>query len=195
MNLEAVNKNLEGEVKNLKLKLDESIGNSLRFQNEIRQLSSSNQELQAKNTELSIKINNSLEKIKRTELKVNEIRNVRNDVHYFEFYDTLVSNLEELFECPLSMADLTSPMILPSGRTIQEDNLDELIRRNSLDPFNKNLRVQHKIVNRFVFDVKDVIDNSQKKVKEEAMKRRAAEEAKIRAQQNSKSVGIQANIL
>ena len=50
-------------------------------------------------------------------------------------------------------------------------------------------------MNRFVFNVKEVIDNSQQKVAAEVRKRREAEQAKIRAQQNSKSVEIQADIL
>ena len=50
-------------------------------------------------------------------------------------------------------------------------------------------------MNRFVFNVKEVIDNSQQKVAVEVRKRREAEQAKIRAQQNSKSVEIQADIL
>ena len=93
------------------------------------------------------------------------------------------------------MAELTTPTILPSGNTIQENYFDDLIRRRSLDPFNKNLRVQLKIVNRFVLNVKEVLDNSQQKVAIEVDKRREAEQAKIRAQQNSKSVEIQADIL
>ena len=64
-----------------------------------------------------------------------------------------------------------------------------------MDPFNRNLRVQHKIVNRFVLNVKEVIDNSQQKVAVEVRKRREAEQAKIRAQQSSKDVEIQADIL
>ena len=49
-------------------------------------------------------------------------------------------------------------------------------------------------MNRFVFNVKEVIDNSQQKVAAEVRKRREAEQAKIRAQQNSKSVEIQTDI-
>ena len=55
------------------------------------------------------------------------------------------------------MVEMTKPHILPSGNTINEDTLDELIRRGCLDPFNKNFRVQQKIVNRFASDVKEII--------------------------------------
>ena len=187
--------NLENDIKNLKLLLNESNANSTKYQNEKELLANNVREKTFENVRLMTKNHNSNLKIMMLEDKIVEIRNTRKDVHYFEFYDTLAFSLKELFECPLSMAELTSPMILLSGNTIQEDYCDELIKRNSLDPFNKNLRVQHKIVNRFVLDVKEVLDKSQQKVATEVDKRREAEQAKIRAQQNSKSVEIQADIL
>ena len=49
-------------------------------------------------------------------------------------------------------------------------------------------------MNRFALNVKEVIDNSQQKVVAEVKKRREAEQAKIIAQQNSKSVEIQTDI-
>ena len=64
-----------------------------------------------------------------------------------------------------------------------------------MDPYNENLKVQHKIVNRFVLDVNEILEKSQQKVAAEVEKRKEAEETKIRAQQNSKNVEVQANIL
>ena len=96
-------------------------------------------------------------KIKQLEDKVVEVRNTRDDVHYFEFYDSLISDLKELFYWPLAMVDLTKPHILPSGNTINEDTLDELIRRGSFDPYNKNFIVQQRIVNRFASHVQEII--------------------------------------
>ena len=102
-------------------------------------------------------VQNSKIKIKQLEDKIVEIRNTRDDVHYFEFYDSLISDLKEQFDWPLTLVEMTKPHILPSGITINEDTLDELIRRGSFDPFNKNFRVQQKIVNRFVSDVQEIV--------------------------------------
>ena len=96
-------------------------------------------------------------KIKQLKDKVFEIRNARNDVHYFEFYYSLISDLKGQLYWPLTMVEMTKPHILPSGNTINEDTLDELIRRRCFDPFNKNFRVQQKIVNRFASDVQEII--------------------------------------
>ena len=186
--LQNKNRELENEVKNVKLRFEENyqVCNNLRGR-----LERSEFDLKL----LKEKEHNFHLKIRRLENRAIEIRNTRRDVHYFEFYDTLVSNIKALFEWPLSMTDLTKPCILPSGNTIQEDCLEELINRRSLDPFNKNLRVQQKIVNRFATEVRDAISKSERTVSNEVDKRRAAEEAKLQAQQNSKSVEIQADLL
>ena len=186
--LQNKNRELENEVKNAKLRFEENyqVCNNLRGR-----LERSEFDLKL----LKEKEHNFHLKIRRLENRAIEIRNTRRDVHYFEFYDTLVSDIMALFEWPLSMTDLTKPCILPSGNTIQEDYFDELIKRKSLDPFNKNLRVQQKIVNRFATEVRDAINKSEIAVGKEVEKRRAAERAKLQAQQNSKSVEIQADLL
>ena len=167
---------------------------SSKYKSEINQLNNEKQELQKENDLLKTKIKQSLAKSEKLNLKIDEIRSARSDVHYFEFYDKLVEGLKDLIECPLSLVDITSPIILPSGNTVQENKFNELVARNCLDPFDETLAVRHKIVNRFMIKVKEEIKKSQNNVIKESEKRRAAEEAKIRAQQNSKSVEIQVDI-
>ena len=126
--LKQSNTSLENKVRaltvsenNMRLRLDESVAKYTQCREEKAQLMASLQEIRSECNLLKSKNDMSILKMKTLEEKVIQIRNTRNDVHYFEFYDGLVSNLKELFECPLSMADLTSPMILPSGNTIQEN--------------------------------------------------------------------------
>ena len=195
LSLKNKNKDLENELKSMKMLLKESEEN----------LKSCKKKVEDKNNEVKDRddtinylqgyIHNYTIKVQKLENRAVDIRSTRNDVHYFEFYDSLLFDIKNLFDCPLSMVDLTKPCILPSGNTIQEDYLDELIKRKSLDPFNKNLRVQQKIVNRFATEVRDAINKSEIAVGKEVEKRRAAERAKLQAQQNSKSVEIQADLL
>ena len=109
--------------------------------------------------------NNVIENYWRSDQKCNSVR--IND-KYCEYYKSLISKLKELFQCPLSLDHLYNPMILPSGFTINESYLNRLI--NCKDPYNMNLIVSNKIVNRFANDVKDIIDKSEKSVFEDEIK-------------------------
>ena len=148
---------MENQIKSIQLVLNEKDETTRKYKkmitdaNAILKTSETNNELLQRNMQ-NYKI-----KIKKLKDKVVEIRNTRNDVHYFEFYDSLISDLKEQFDWPLTLVEMTKPHILPSGITINEDTLDELIRRGSFDPFNKNFRVQQKIVNRFASCVQEII--------------------------------------
>ena len=106
---------------NMRLRLDESVAKYTQCREEMVQLMVSLQEIRFERNLINNKNEMSILKIKMLKERVIQIRNTRNDVHYFEFYDALISNLKELLECPLSSDVLTSPMILPSGNTIQEN--------------------------------------------------------------------------
>ena len=118
-----------------------------------------------------------------------EIRRIKKDVNYFEFYDSFYSDIKALFDWPLTMAEMTKPCILPSGITIQEDCWDELIKRKCKDPYNKDLKIKQKIVNRFAIEVREIIDKSEKFVANEVAKCQFYEE------RNSKEIEIQTDML
>ena len=62
----------------------------------------------------------------------------------------------------MSLDRLKNPIILPSGYTINEDFFDKLV--DSKDPFNKDFVVKHKIHNRFVNEVKEIVKDSEDKL-------------------------------
>ena len=68
----------------------------------------------------------------------------------------------------MSLDQLDNPTILPSGFTINESYFDKLINRR--DPYNKNLTVKCKIVNRFAKEVKEIIEGFKKLVAEDEQK-------------------------
>ena len=75
-----------------------------------------------------------------------------------------------MYECPLSLSQLTAPVILPSGITIQDSFFDELVKNNNIDPYNKNLRIRQRIVNRFAKNVMEIINEIEKEVVDEGLK-------------------------
>ena len=77
------------------------------------------QKLIIDNGSLNSRLKNSSSQMKLLQEKVEQIKSSRR--YGNNFYSDLVDNLNQLFECPLSMAELTSPTILPSGITVQED--------------------------------------------------------------------------
>ena len=84
---------------------------------------------------------------------------------YKDNYCDLIYQLKELFECPLSLDRLVDPVILPSGKTINESCFNQLV--DSRDPFNKEVIVKHKIHNRFANEVKEIIEGSEKQMLEQ----------------------------
>lgn len=100
----------------------------------------------------------------RFKKEIEAFQQSRSDVQYFKHYSSLVFRLKELYECPISCSNLTSPIILPSGITIQDSFFDELVKHNTVDPYNKNLRIRQRIVNRFAERVKEVIEGIEKEV-------------------------------
>ena len=127
------------------------------------------QKLAIDNTNLEFRLKYASVQLQRQEDLVEEV--VRSAKFGNRFYSDLVNNLKKLFECPLSLVELTSPIILPSGVTIQEDCLSLLLKRGNTDPYDKDLKVNDKIVNKFALNVREVIEDSQKKVSAEQDKK------------------------
>ena len=95
-------------------------------------------------------------------------KNENNQNFYANAYNELISKLNELFQCPLSLDQIVIPVILPSGITITEGFFDVLKNRN--DPYDKNMKITGKIFNRFARDVMDIVKNSKDAVFEEIKK-------------------------
>ena len=113
----------------------------------------------------------------------------------FKFYDSLISDIKELFYWPLSMVEMDKPWILPSGISIHEEYWDKLENSQSRDPYNKNLKVKQKIINRFAIEVKEIIQQSEKSLENEFELRESAERGKLNSWLNTKSVEIQTYFL
>ena len=69
----------------------------------------------------------------------------------------VLGKLQELLECPISMEKIRTPLILPSGNTVDEESFNKLVNKN--DPFNKNFKVKEKTINRFAKQVIEIIDS------------------------------------
>ena len=93
---------------------------------------------------------------------------------------------------PLSCAKLTSPIILPSGNTIQEEFFDKFLVHNNVDPYNKNLRIKQKIKNRFVANVMEIVEEIEKSVENEEY--RASCELNGNGIHSTKDVSMQADL-
>ena len=70
--------------------------------------------------------------------------------------DEVIKKINRLLECPISFTFLESPVIIPSGNTIDESAFNRLIKK--ADPFNRKLKISDKIVNRFAVDVKEILN-------------------------------------
>ena len=185
--LQNKNKDFENEVREIKFLLEES-------HHAYNNLKAKFERVESNYKLIWGKEQNYQARLQQWERKITWLKKIKKDVPYFELYDSLLSEIKELFDWPLSMVDLTKPCILPSGNTIQEECWDELKKRNSYDPYNKEIRLNLKIINRFALEVRNIIDNSYRKIDYEDDRRKAAERAKLEAQQNSKSIDIQVNL-
>ena len=84
---------LENQIKSIQLILNENDEATRKYKKMIIDTNSNLKTSEANNEILKRNVQNSKVKIKQLEDKVVEIRNTRNDVHYFEFYDSLISDL------------------------------------------------------------------------------------------------------
>jgi len=105
-------------------------------------------------------------------------------VPYFEYYEELVASINDLYECPISLTEISSLVVLPSGITIDEEAADQLIRAKKADPFNRQ-NIDNKIVNRFAISVREITDKVEALVAENVHEREQALEAKRRIQETA----------
>lgn len=72
-------------------------------------------------------------------------------------YKILKEELCSLFECPITFEEISTPVILPSGHTVEKSTMDKLIDNSSKDPFSNTEKCTQIIVNRFALKVKEIL--------------------------------------
>lgn len=70
----------------------------------------------------------------------------------------LEEDLTNLFECPITLCEIESPAILPSGHTIEKSFMEELIKNDHKDPFDNRTEVNYVVTNRFAIKVKEELN-------------------------------------
>ena len=74
----------------------------------------------------------------------------------------MIEKINDLLVCPQSSVKIGTPIILPSGFTVDQLVADKLIEKKRKDPFDSNLKVKSKTVNRFAVRVKEIISEFEK---------------------------------
>jgi hypothetical protein len=78
----------------------------------------------------------------------------------------VIQKLESELYCPLSLDKLRTPVILPSGHTIEKQFLLRLIDDEKPDPYDKTKAVKDIIVNRFAVNIQSTMKYIINKLKE-----------------------------
>ncbi|CAI2361623.1 unnamed protein product [Moneuplotes crassus] len=73
--------------------------------------------------------------------------------------------IENILECPLTRDRIKTPMILPSGNTIDKSFMDYLVPARKPDPFDKTKICDRRIHNLFVSNVIDIMDEVHEYIK------------------------------
>ena len=74
----------------------------------------------------------------------------------------IIEKINDLLVCPQSSVKIGTPIILPSGFTVDQLVADKLIEKKRKDPFDSNLKIKSKTVNRFAVRVKEIISEFEK---------------------------------
>ena len=74
----------------------------------------------------------------------------------------IIEKINDLLVCPQSSVKIGTPIILPSGFTVDQLVADKLIEKKRKDPFDSNLKIKSKTVNRFAIRVKEIISEFEK---------------------------------
>lgn len=77
-------------------------------------------------------------------------------------YQKLLSEIEDLLVCPISFQRIRTPVMLPSGKTIDESTFDKLAGAKKCDPFTRNPLKNRKLVNRFAMNLIEIVERSKK---------------------------------
>ena len=74
----------------------------------------------------------------------------------------LLSDLEELLVCPISLERLRNPVMLPSGETIDESTLDRFAEDSKCDPYTRQFLFDCKIVNKLAVMLAEIVEKYKK---------------------------------
>ncbi|CAI2364018.1 unnamed protein product [Moneuplotes crassus] len=81
---------------------------------------------------------------------------------YFHKHHNFLEALEKLLVCPITMEMIKKPTIIPSGNLVEESVVQRLIKDGKTDPFNRRLRLQKVIPDRFAYAVLNLFINNHK---------------------------------
>jgi hypothetical protein len=140
-------------------------------------------ELSKQNTDVVFSISDFKQEVKILTLQRNQmadnLANAKNK--YFNEYDLalrgprfnyknmfkrFIKQVDSLFECSITMDELTKPIVLPSGHSISEEFAKQLLKAKRPDPYDRTKIVKHIVVNRLAIDVKEAV-NDFKKIQED----------------------------
>lgn len=68
--------------------------------------------------------------------------------------------MEGLLQCPINMEKIKNPVVLPSGITVDKEVMDRLIDKKHPDPFDRTKKWYKILVNRFVYDFIETLQNA-----------------------------------
>ncbi|CAI2372241.1 unnamed protein product [Moneuplotes crassus] len=127
-----------------------------------------------------IPINNSYKKIicfqlliYKLQFKVFELEKLVSDgqVPIFEDppidFGPQIAKIKSHFECPILLEEIESPVICPSGHTVDLKVYEQLVRDGRKDPFSGEKLGDKVVVNRFMVAIKEILNQSNSMVKEE----------------------------
>ena len=96
-----------------------------------------------------------------------------DDAIYSQLMDFTVAKLESLLDCPLSMHQIKVPAILPCGKTVEKEFMEELIRRKKSDPFDRTQPCKTLVVNRLAQELQEtlaIVSKKREELKEPTLK-------------------------
>ena len=119
---------------------------------------------ESKNVELTNMLKQMEDKAQDWKDKIEEVKSLGDDWFNFKLFWEMLGELKQLYECPITFSNITKPVILTSGVTIQETCFQKLKEKWVVDPFNKNLNINHKIPNRFAIKVLEIINKTEQEL-------------------------------
>ena len=73
--------------------------------------------------------------------------------------DFAIERLNELLECPILLIPMESPVITPSGVTVEKKAMEQLIKSKEVDPFDRNKECKHLISNHFASKLQEIVND------------------------------------
>jgi len=160
------------------IKLQESENQVLELNNALSQALDENKALNnLTNGEDGQEVSNLKSLIRKLELKISTLEKLScvkmtPTLQEGPSHDDLAAQVVKIMsqlECPISLEEIKSPVVCPSGHTIEHKVYEDLVKKGMNDPFSGEKLDSKIIVNRFMTNVKEILQRSDamKPVKEE----------------------------